>query len=136
RSVGSTGSPLAPEAFDWIYSELGDDVWLASVSGGTDIAGAFIGGAPIVPVYRGELPARYLGVDVQAWDEDGNAMTDEVGELVVVPDIPRTLTGKPLEVPVKKLLMGRDAAGAASKDTLANPAAFDWFVDFARARAA
>jgi acetoacetyl-CoA synthetase len=272
RVIGSTGSPLAPEAFDWIYSELGDDVWLASVSGGTDIAGAFIGGAPIVPVYRGELPARHLGVDVQAWDEDGNAVIDEVGELVVtqpmpsmpvrfwndpgharyteayfstypgvwrhgdwvritprgsaviygrsdstinrggirigtaeiyssvlhvdeiadalavdvpsadgtgdgflylfvvlargarlsdgvraslaarirrdcsprhvpdevivVPDIPRTLTGKLLEVPVKKLLMGRDAAGAASRDTLANPAAFDWFVNFARERAA
>jgi acetoacetyl-CoA synthetase len=53
-------------------------------------------------------------------------------EVVVVPDVPRTLTGKPLEVPVKKLLMGRDAAGAASKDTLANPEAFDWFVEFAR----
>jgi acetoacetyl-CoA synthetase len=272
RAIGSTGSPLAPEAFDWIYSELGDDIWLASVSGGTDIAGAFIGGAPIVPVYRGELPARYLGVDVQAWDEDGNAVIDDVGELVVtqpmpsmpvrfwndpgheryteayfstypgvwrhgdwvrvtprgsaviygrsdstinrggirigtaeiysavlnvdeiadalavdvpsedgtgdgflylfvvlaerarltdevrasltarirrdcsprhvpdevvvVPDIPRTLTGKLVEVPVKKLLMGRDAAGAASRDTLANPAAFDWFVEFARERAA
>src|SRR5262249_39503838 len=52
-------------------------------------------------------------------------------EVIVVPDIPRTLTGKLLEVPVKKLLMGRDAAGAASRDTLANPDAFDWFVGFA-----
>jgi acetoacetyl-CoA synthetase len=271
RSVGSTGSPLAPEGFDWIYEQLGPETWLASVSGGTDIAGAFIGGAPIVPVYRGELPVRCLGVDVQAWDEDGNPLVDEVGELVVtqpmpsmpigfwndpgheryreayfstypgvwrhgdglrntprgsaviygrsdstinrggirigtaeiysavlsveqiadalaidvpsedgtgdgflylfvvladgaqlsddvrndlrarirrdcsprhvpdevivVPDVPRTLTGKLLEVPVKKLLMGRDPSGAASKDTLANPAAFDWFVEFARDRA-
>jgi acetoacetyl-CoA synthetase len=267
RAIGSTGSPLAPEAFDWIYEQLGAATWLASVSGGTDIAGAFIGGAPIVPVYRGELPCRYLGVDVQAWDEDGQELADEVGELVVtqpmpsmpvcfwndpddvryldayfstypgvwrhgdwlritprgsaviygrsdstinrggirigtaeiysavlnvpeiadalavdvpsengtgdghlylfvvlaegaelnddvratlaariradcsprhvpndvvaVPGVPRTLTGKPLEVPVKKLLMGRDAASAASKDTLANPEAFDWFVAFA-----
>ena len=75
RCIGSTGSPLAPEAFDWIYERLGAEIWLASVSGGTDIAGAFVGCAPIVPVYRGELSARYLGVDVQAWDEDGNALT-------------------------------------------------------------
>jgi acetoacetyl-CoA synthetase len=274
RSVGSTGSPLAPEAYDWISAELGggrDGIWLASVSGGTDIAGAFIGGAPIVPVHRGELSARFLGVDLRAWDEAGNDLHDEVGELVVtqpmpsmpvgfwndpgheryldayfstypgvwrhgdwvritprgsaviygrsdstinrggirigtaeiysavrsvpavadalavdvpsedgtgdghlylfvvladgarldddvraalvqhirracsprhvpdevidVPDIPRTLTGKPLEVPVKKLLMGRDAASAASRDTLANPEAFDWFAAFARERA-
>jgi acetoacetyl-CoA synthetase len=88
RSVGSTGSPLAPEAFDWIYEHLGEHIWLASVSGGTDIASAFIGGAPIVPVYRGELPARYLGVDVQAWDEDGREVHDEVGELVVTQPMP------------------------------------------------
>ena len=88
RSVGSTGSPLAPEAFDWIYEKLGRDIWLASVSGGTDIAGGFLGGAPIVPVYRGELPARYLGVDVQAWDELGNELHDEVGELVVTQPMP------------------------------------------------
>jgi acetoacetyl-CoA synthetase len=88
RSVGSTGSPLAPEAFDWIYEKLGDDIWLASVSGGTDIAGAFLGGAPIVPVYRGELPARCLGVDVRAWDEHGNDLDDQVGELVVTQPMP------------------------------------------------
>ncbi|MHB8694116.1 MAG: acetoacetate--CoA ligase [Solirubrobacteraceae bacterium] len=88
KSIGSTGSPLAPEAFDWIYDKLGDHIWLASVSGGTDIASAFIGGAPILPVYRGELPARYLGVDVQAWDEDGNELQDEVGELVVTQPMP------------------------------------------------
>jgi acetoacetyl-CoA synthetase len=267
RSVGSTGSPLAPEGFDWIYDQLGSDIWLASVSGGTDIAGAFLGGAPIVPVYRGELPARLLGVDVQAWDEDGNEVHDEVGELVVtqpmpnmpikfwndpgheryidayfstypgvwrhgdwvkitprgsaiiygrsdstinrggirigtaevyssvlaidavtdalavdvpsedgtgdghlylfvvlaanatlddetiaairagirrdcsprhvpdeiivVPEVPKTLTGKLLEVPVKRLLMGRSAQEAASRDALANPEALDWFIGFA-----
>jgi acetoacetyl-CoA synthetase len=270
RSIGSTGSPLAPEGFDWIYDRLGADIWLASVSGGTDIAGAFIGGAPIVPVYRGELPARYLGVDVQAWDEDGQPVLDEVGELVVtqpmpsmpvrfwndpgneryldsyfstypgvwrhgdwlritprgsaviygrsdstinrggirigtaevysavlaldaigdalavdvpsadgtgdgylylfvvlaggavlddalqgalraairrdcsprhvpdevivVPEVPKTLTGKLLEVPVKRLLMGRAVQEAANRDALANPEALDWFVEFAAAR--
>jgi acetoacetyl-CoA synthetase len=270
RSIGSTGSPLAPEAFDWIYEQFGREIWLASVSGGTDIAGAFVGGAPIVPVYRGELPARMLGVDVQAWDEDGAALSDEVGELVVtqpmpsmpvrfwndpgderyieayfstypgvwrhgdwiritprgsaiiygrsdstinrggirigtaevyaavlaqkeiadalavdvpsedgtgdgylflfvslapdaelddelcamlrarirtdcsprhVPDevieiseVPKTLTGKLLEVPVKRLLMGRAVQEAASRDAVANPAALDWFVEFARQR--
>ena len=267
RSIGSTGSPLAPGAFDWIYARLGKHIWLASVSGGTDIAGAFVGGAPIVPVYRGELQARMLGVDLQAWDDDGSSLTDEVGELVVTqpmpsmpvrfwndpgdrryieayfsiypgvwrhgdwiritprgsaviygrsdstinrggirigtaevyaavlsldagrrgarrrrpergrhgrrspvpvrragarrrarrrahaalrarirsdcsprhvpdeviatPEVPKTLTGKLLEVPVKRLLMGRDAKQAASRDALANPAALDWFVQFA-----
>jgi acetoacetyl-CoA synthetase len=270
RSIGSTGSPLAPEAFDWIYERLGNDIWLASVSGGTDIASAFIGGAPIVPVFRGELPARMLGVDVQAWDEDGSPMLDEVGELVVtqpmpsmpigfwndpgderyidayfstypgvwrhgdwiritrrgsaviygrsdstinrggirigtaevyasvlsleqitealavdvpsedgtgdghlflfvvlapgakledgllsalrarirtdcsprhvpdeviaVPEVPKTLTGKLLEVPIKRLLMGRAVQDAASRDALANPDALDWFVRFASRR--
>jgi acetoacetyl-CoA synthetase len=270
RSIGSTGSPLAPEAFDWIYERLGRDIWLASVSGGTDIASAFVGGAPIVPVFRGELPARMLGVDVQAWDEDGSPVLDEVGELVVtqpmpsmpvrfwndpgderyidayfstypgvwrhgdwirittrgsaiiygrsdstinrggirigtaeiyasvlsleqvtealavdvpsedgtgdghlflfvvlapgaelddalgaalrarirsdcsprhVPDeviavaeVPKTLTGKLLEVPIKRLLMGRAVQEAASPDALANPLALDWFVRFARER--
>jgi acetoacetyl-CoA synthetase len=272
RSIGSTGSPLAPEGFDWIYERFGREIWLASVSGGTDIAGAFVGGAPIVPVYRGELQARCLGVDVQAWDDEGSPLVDEVGELVVtqpmpsmpvrfwndagderyrdsyfssypgvwrhgdwiritprgsaviygrsdstinrggirigtsevytavlaleqvtdalavdvpsedgtgdghlflfvvlatgadlgddliaslrarirsdcsprhvpdeviaVPEVPKTLTGKLLEVPVKRLLMGRDASEAASRDALVNPEALDWFVRFARERRA
>ena len=240
------------------------------MSGGTDIASAFVGGAPIVPVFRGELPARMLGVDVQAWDEDGAPVVDEVGELVVtqpmpsmpvrfwndpgderyidayfstypgvwrhgdwirittrgsaviygrsdstinrggirigtaevygavlslervaealavdvpsedgtgdghlflfvvlapgdeldddlvvalrqrirrdcsprhvpdevvvVPDVPKTLTGKLLEVPVKRLLMGRAVRDAASRDALANPDALDWFAQFASQR--
>jgi acetoacetyl-CoA synthetase len=268
RSIGSTGSPLAPEAFDWIYESLGSDIWLASVSGGTDIAGAFLGGAPIVPVVRGELSARCLGVDVHAFDELGRSVIDEVGELVVtqpmpsmpvrfwndpddaryreayfstypgvwrhgdwvritargsaviygrsdatinrggirigtaevyaavlpvtgitdalaidvpssdgtgegrlllfvvlapeaaldqelvdelrrrirqdcsprhvpdeviaVPAVPRTLTGKLLEVPIKHLLMGRSIEQTVSRDALAQPAALDWFVAYAR----
>jgi acetoacetyl-CoA synthetase len=266
-AVGSTGSPLSPEGFDWIYAQLGADTWLFSTSGGTDLCTAFVGGTPLLPVYRGELQARALGAAVEAWDEDGKAVIDEVGELVVtepmpsmpvflwgdadgsryaeayferypgvwrhgdwieitsrgtaiiygrsdstinrsgvrmgtseiyravlgvdavldalvvdiprpgtegwmplfvvlregaeldeglrgeiarrvreqcsprhVPDevfaiaeVPRTLSGKALEVPVKRILMGTPAEQAASRDSLANPAALDWFVELAAA---
>jgi acetoacetyl-CoA synthetase len=260
RAVGSTGSPLAPEGFEWIYDELGRDTWLFSTSGGTDVCTAFVGGVPILPVYRGELQARALGAAVEAWDEDGNPVVDQVGELVItepmpsmplffwgdeggeryresyfdmfpgvwrhgdwieitsrgtaiitgrsdstinrggvrmgtseiysavfaldeitdalvldvdgwmplfvvlregaeldddlrkaiatriredcsprhvpndvfpVSEVPRTLSGKVLEVPVKKILQGADPEKAASRDSLANPAALDWFVEFA-----
>ncbi|HEX7058518.1 MAG TPA: acetoacetate--CoA ligase [Solirubrobacterales bacterium] len=265
KAVGSTGSPLSPEGFDWVYRHLGSDTWLFSTSGGTDLCTAFVGGTPLLPVYRGELQARALGAAVEAWDEEGRPLIDEVGELVVtepmpsmpvffwgdedgsryrasyfehypgvwrhgdwieitsrgtaviygrsdstinrsgvrmgtseiyravldldevldalvvdvprpgaeswmplfvvlrdgarldddlrariargirercsprhVPDevfridaVPRTLSGKALEVPVKRILMGTPAAQAASRDSLANPEALDWFVDFA-----
>jgi acetoacetyl-CoA synthetase len=267
RSVGSTGSPLSPEGFQWVYDQLGRDTWLFSSSGGTDVCTAFVGGCPLLPVRAGELQARCLGVAVDAFDDAGRPVVDEVGELVVtqpmpsmpvgfwndpgdaryreayfsvfpgvwrhgdwiritpwgsavihgrsdatinrggvrmgtaeiyravlaadelvdalvvdvppadgagdswmplfvvlaggltltdelradirlrvrrdcsprhVPDeivqvaeIPRTLTGKALEVPLKKLLMGRDPGSVASRDALANPAAFDWFVEYA-----
>jgi acetoacetyl-CoA synthetase len=264
-AVGSTGSPLSPEGFDWIYEHLGADTWLFSTSGGTDLCTAFVGGVALLPVYRGELQGRALGAAVESWDEDGNAVIDEVGELVVtepmpsmpvffwgdpdgsryrasyfehypgvwrhgdwieitsrgtaiiygrsdstinrsgirmgtseiyravlsldeivdalvvdiprpgtegwmplflvlregaelddrlrgeiarrvrsqcsprhVPDevyaiaeVPRTLSGKVLEVPVKRILMGTPPEQAASRDSLANPAALDWFVEFA-----
>lgn len=266
KAVGSTGSPLSPEGFDWIYEQIGADTWLFSTSGGTDLCTAFVGGCVLQPVYRGELQARALGAAVEAWDEDGNAVVDEVGELVVtepmpsmpvsfwgddaeqsryrasyfehypgvwrhgdwieitsrgtaiiygrsdstinrsgvrmgtseiyravlsldeivdalvvdiprsgtegwmplfvvlrdgaalddalraeiarrvreqcsprhVPDevyaiaeVPRTLSGKALEVPVKRILMGTPPEQAASRDSLANPAALDWFTEFA-----
>ena len=267
KAVGSTGSPLSPEGFDWIYEQLGSDTWLFSTSGGTDLCTAFVGGTPLLPVYRGELQARALGAAVEAWDEGGNSAIDEVGELVVtepmpsmpvffwgdedgsryraayfemfpgvwrhgdwieitsrgtaviygrsdstinrsgirmgtseiyravlgvdaivdalvvdiprpgtegwmplfvvlregtkldaelpaeiarrvrercsprhVPDqvfqiaeVPRTLSGKVLEVPVKRILMGTDPAKAASRDSLANPAALDYFTEMAAA---
>jgi acetoacetyl-CoA synthetase len=266
RSVGSTGSPLSPEGFRWIYDELGADTWLFSTSGGTDVCTAFVGGVPLLPVYEGELQARSLGCDVQSFDEQGRALTGAVGELVItqpmpsmplyfwndpdgarlrdayfemypgvwrhgdwieitargtaviygrsdstinrggvrmgtselyravlaideivdalvvdvdgwmalfvvprdaatpldgdlraqiarrvredcsprhVPDdvyavaeVPRTLSGKVLEVPVKRILSGTPPERAASRDSLANPAALDWFVQFARDRAA
>jgi acetoacetyl-CoA synthetase len=265
KAVGSTGSPLSPEGFDWVYEQLGADTWLFSTSGGTDLCTAFVGGTPLVPVYRGELQARALGAAVEAWDEAGKSVIDEVGELVVtepmpsmpvcfwddpggsryrasyfehypgvwrhgdwieitsrdtaviygrsdstinrsgirmgtseiyravldldevldalvvdvprpgtegwmplfvvlredaeldddlrraiaksirercsprhVPDevfeiaeVPRTLSGKVLEVPVKRILTGTPAEQAASRDSLANPAALDWFVELA-----
>lgn len=268
RAISSSASPLAPEAYHWVAEKLGKHVWLSSSSGGTDVAGGFVGGSPLMPVYAGEIPARMLGVAVESWDDDGNQLIEEVGELVVtapmpsmpvffwndpdnaryrdsyfatypgvwrhgdwiritdrgsaviygrsdstinrggvrmgtgeiyaavmaideivdamvvdvpdpdgvgagsmslfvvladgvelsdamrdevrnrirrdcsprhipdhivaVPAVPRTLTGKVLEVPVKKLLMGRDPEQVASRDALANPDAFDWFVGYAR----
>jgi acetoacetyl-CoA synthetase len=270
RAIGSTGSPLPPEGFQWIYDHLGPDTWLFSTSGGTDVCTAFVGGVPLLPVYRGELQGRALGAKVEAFDEDGNSVVDQVGELVVtepmpsmplrlwndpdgsryrasyfdvypgvwrhgdwieitsrgtaviygrsdstinrqgvrmgtseiyravlsvpeiadalvvdvprrgtegwmplfvvlaegaeldddlvaelkrrvreqcsprhVPDqvfaiaeVPRTLSGKVLEVPVKRILMGTPADQAASRDSLANPAALDYFVELAGSLAA
>src|SRR3954463_16258843 len=78
RSIGSTGSPLAPEGFDWIYEQF-PDVWLFSTSGGTDLCTAFVGACPILPVYAGELQARCLGAAVEAWSEDGRPLVNEVG---------------------------------------------------------
>jgi acetoacetyl-CoA synthetase len=265
HAIGSTGSPLSPEGFEWVYEHVGEDTWLFSTSGGTDVCTAFVGGVPLLPVYRGELQGRALGARVESWDEQGNSLIGEVGELVIaepmpsmpiyfwgdedgsrlreayfehyrgvwrhgdwieitdrgtaiiygrsdstinrqgvrmgtseiyravhavpqvldalvvdiprpgtegwmplfvvlregeelsdelvaaikrsirencsprhVPDevfaiaeVPRTLSGKVLEVPVKRILTGTPAEQAASRDSLANPAALDWFVDFA-----
>jgi len=266
RAVGSTGSPLAPEGFQWIYDHVGADTWLFSTSGGTDVCTAFVGGVPLLPVHRGELQARALGCKVESFSEDGRALTDEVGELVItepmpsmpvffwddpdgeryrasyfetypgvwrhgdwieitsrgtaviygrsdstinrggvrmgtseiyravlaldeitdalvvdvpkpgtegwmplfvvlrdgaeldddltrqiaarirsdcsprhvpnevhaIAEVPRTLSGKVLEVPVKRILMGTPPEQAASRDSLANPQALDWFVEFAQ----
>jgi acetoacetyl-CoA synthetase len=266
RSLGSTGSPLAPEGFQWAYDQIKPDLWLFSTSGGTDVCTAFVGGVPTLPVYSGELQGRALGAAVRAFDEDGHEVIDQVGELVItepmpsmplffwndpdgeryrasyfdmypgvwrhgdwieitargtaiiygrsdstinrqgvrmgtseiyravlalpevvdalvldvprpgtegwmplfvvladgaelddglrdairrriredcsprhvpnevyaVAEVPRTLSGKVLEVPVKRILMGTPAEQAASRDSLANPAALDWFVDLAK----
>jgi acetoacetyl-CoA synthetase len=268
RAIGSTGSPLAPESFDWVYRELGPDLWLFSTSGGTDIGTAFVGGVPTLPVVRGELQARSLGARIEAWSPAGAPLVGEVGELVItapmpsmplflwgdvdgaryresyfsrwpgvwshgdwieltergsaiitgrsdatinrggvrigtaelyrpvlaqrevadalavdvpspgtagqlllfvvlregaalddelaarlraqirsecsprhvpdeivaVPDVPRTLSGKLLEVPVKRMLTGTPAERAVSEDALANPQALAWFASFADAR--
>jgi acetoacetyl-CoA synthetase len=265
RSVGSTGSPLSPEGFQWVYDHLGSQTWLFSTSGGTDMCTAFVGGVPTLPVYLGELQGRSLGAKIESWDEDGTPHIGEVGELVItepmpsmpiffwgdedgsrlresyfdmypgvwrhgdwieiteretaiiygrsdstinrggirmgtseiyravlaldeivdalvvdvpregtdgwmplfvvlregasldddlvkairtriredcsprhvpneihaIAEVPRTLSGKVLEVPVKKILMGQPAEKAASRDSLANPKALDYFVEFA-----
>ena len=96
RALGSTGSPLSPDGFDWVYDRLGPDVWLFSTSGGTDLCTAFVGGVPTLPVYRGELQARALGAKVEAWNADGIPVVGEVGELVItepMPSMPLRLWG-------------------------------------------
>jgi acetoacetyl-CoA synthetase len=96
RAVGSTGSPLAPEGFDWLYRHLGSRLWLFSTSGGSDVCSSFVGPVPTIPVYRGELQAPILGVALAAFDPEGNAVSEEVGELVVrqpMPSMPIYLWG-------------------------------------------
>ena len=274
RAIGSTGSPLSDECYDWIWQHMpqhdGQPIWLNPISGGTDFAGAFVGGLRTLPVVKGEMQCRWLGAAVQAYGEDGRALIDAVGELVCTqplpsmplyfwndPDhkrytesyfdmypgvwrhgdwlritprggaiiygrsdatinrhgirmgtselyraveaqpevmdslvvdleylgreswmplfvvlregltldtaleqrlrsairtalsarhvpntiyqveaIPRTLSGKKLELPVKKLLMGADPAKVLNRDAMANAASVDWFIALARSRAA
>jgi acetoacetyl-CoA synthetase len=88
RAVGSTGSPLSPEGFRWVYDHVGSDTWLFSTSGGTDLCTAFVGGVPELPVYEGELQARALGAAIESWDPDGRALVGEVGELVITKPMP------------------------------------------------
>ncbi len=98
RCIGSTGSPLPVEGFSWVYDAVGLDVWLASISGGTDVVTAFVGGCPLLPVRAGELQCRSLGVRVEAFDESGRTVIGETGELVVtapMPSMPVSFWGDP-----------------------------------------
>ncbi|MEM7610607.1 MAG: acetoacetate--CoA ligase [Pseudomonadota bacterium] len=265
RALGATGSPLTSPVYDWIYSRVSAQLYLSSISGGTDFASACVGGSPTLPVYRGEITCRSLGCAVEAFDDAGNSVIDEVGELVItqpmpsmpiyfwndadnakyldsyfssypgiwrhgdwiritsrgsciiygrsdstinrqgirmgtselyqvveslpevvdslvvdleflgrdsylplfvvlaagaelderlmarikqavrnglsprhvpndvfaVTDIPRTFSGKKMEIPVRRLLLGRDEADAINRDTMANPASIEWFIRFA-----
>ncbi len=88
KVVGSTGSPLPSEGFRWVYDHIKQDVWLASVSGGTDIVSGFLACSPLLPVHAGELQCRGLGIKAAAFDEDGNELINEVGELVVTEPMP------------------------------------------------
>ncbi len=88
RTVGSTGAPLSPEGFAWASARLGDDVLVASVSGGTDVCTGFLGGCPLLPVHAGELQCAALGAGVEAFAPDGTPLVDEVGELVVTTPMP------------------------------------------------
>jgi acetoacetyl-CoA synthetase len=88
RGLGSTGSPLPPEGFQWIYEHVKNDLWLASVSGGTDVCSAFLGGSVLLPVNAGELQCRALGAKVEAFDDYGKPLVDEMGELVITEPMP------------------------------------------------
>src|SRR5258708_7499391 len=88
RMILSTGSPLAPESFDYVYDAGKDDVCLSSISGGTDIMAAFADANPILPVYRGELQCRSLGIAVEVFDPEGNTLVGEKGELVCTKPFP------------------------------------------------
>ena len=88
KAIGSTGSPLSPEAFVWVYEEFGSDLWLFSTSGGTDVCSCLVGGTPTLPVYEGEIQSRGLGMAVASWDPQGRELIGEVGELVVTEPAP------------------------------------------------
>jgi acetoacetyl-CoA synthetase len=97
RAVGSTGSPLSVDCYRWIWDKMpkvgGQDIWLTPISGGTDFAGAFVGGLPTLPVIEGEMQCRCLGASVEAWSEPdaqgvGRPLIDEVGELVCTKPMP------------------------------------------------
>lgn len=93
RSVGSTGAPLTPEGFAWVYDHVSPSLLLGSASGGTDIATAFALSCPLLPVRAGEIQCRGLGAKVEAWNEDGRPVVDEVGELVVTEPMPSMPVG-------------------------------------------
>ncbi len=88
RSVLLTGSPVTPESTAWFYESVKADLWVSSPSGGTELCAGLVGGTPLLPVYAGEIQARLLGMDVHAWNERGEEIIDEVGELVVTSPAP------------------------------------------------
>jgi len=88
RAMGSSGSPLPPEGFQWVYEQVKKDLWLASASGGTDVCGGLVGGNILLPVHAGELQSRALGAKVEAFDEQGRSLIGEVGELVITAPMP------------------------------------------------
>ncbi len=93
RAIGSTGSPLPPEAFGWVYEQVKPDLLLGSYSGGTDLCTGFVGPCPLLPVRAGVISGRCLGASVEAWDEDGKPVTGQVGELVITQPMPSMPVG-------------------------------------------
>jgi acetoacetyl-CoA synthetase len=93
RAVGATGAPLPSEGFRWVYEAVSPDVMLSPISGGTDVCSAFVGGSPMTPVWEGEIPCRYLGAAVEAFDEDGHSVVGEQGELVITEPMPSMPVG-------------------------------------------
>ncbi len=88
RGLGSTGSPLSPEAFRWVYAAVHPRLLLNSFSGGTDVCTGVVGACPLVPVHAGEIPCRLLGAAVDAYDEAGRSVVDQMGELVLTRPMP------------------------------------------------
>lgn len=88
RAIGSTGSTLPPEGFAWIYQEVKHDVWLTSMSGGTDVCSGFVGGNALWPVHEGEIQCRTLGCSLFAYDDDGNEVYQSEGEMVITKPMP------------------------------------------------
>jgi acetoacetyl-CoA synthetase len=93
RAILSTGSPLLPEAFDYVYRDIKEDVCLSSISGGTDIVSCFVLGNPILPVWRGEIQCKGLGLAVEVFDDDGKSLVGEKGELVCTKPFPAMPVG-------------------------------------------
>jgi acetoacetyl-CoA synthetase len=110
RVIGSTGSPLPTAAFHWVYDAVKRDVLLGSASGGTDVCTAFIGSSPLLPVTAGELQRPLLGVAAAAWDEDGEPVVGELGELVITEPMPSM-----------PLYFWNDPDGARYRDTYFEP---------------
>ncbi|BCJ85503.1 acetoacetate--CoA ligase [Effusibacillus dendaii] len=88
KGIGVTGAPLTSDGFHWTYQHVKKDLWLNSTSGGTDVCTAFVGGTPSLPVRAGEIQCRVLGVKAEAFDDNGNSVVDEVGELVITLPMP------------------------------------------------
>jgi acetoacetyl-CoA synthetase len=88
RSIGSTGAPLSRDGFQWVYDQVSPSVWLGSVSGGTDVCTAFVLSHPWLPVYAGKLQCRGLGAAIESWDDIGDAVWNQVGELVLTAPMP------------------------------------------------
>jgi acetoacetyl-CoA synthetase len=93
RGVGSTGAPLPPEGFDWVYDQVGSDLQLQSLSGGTDVCTGFVGGTPLLPVIEGVISCRCLGARVEAYDPSGKPVIGELGELVITAPMPSMPVG-------------------------------------------
>ena len=93
RGIGSTGAPLPPEGFRWVYEAVTTDAQLNSISGGTDVCGAFVGACPLLPVLEGRISGRVLGAKVEAFDPDGRSVVGEQGELVITEPMPSMPVG-------------------------------------------
>jgi acetoacetyl-CoA synthetase len=110
KAILSTGSPLAPESFEYVYQKIKEDVLLSSFSGGTDLLGAFVSGNPCLPVYPGQLQCPGLGMDVDVVDDEGNFLREEKGELICrssFPSVPIGFWNDPEQVRFRETYFGR-----------------------------